>query len=130
METRALNAEKQRDDALGQVKELRRRLYETVGRLEEEEGKNLKLRAQINRDHENSSIPSSKAPRRKKITNSRERTGRRPGHKGHCRKKQEPTYLAILLPPPPEEALEDSVLKRRGRCELRWEHPGIPVPSE
>ena len=36
-------------------------------------------KAQINRDYENSSIPSSKAVRRKKITNNREKTGRRPG---------------------------------------------------
>ncbi|MFR9101326.1 MAG: hypothetical protein ACLVJ3_07065 [Coprococcus phoceensis] len=33
----------------------------------------MKLRAQINRDYENSSIPSSKVLRRKKITNSREK---------------------------------------------------------
>lgn len=49
-------------------------------------------------------IPSSKTLRKKKITNSREKTGRKPGgqpgHKGHCRKKQEPTRPAVLLPPP------------------------------
>ena len=92
MEKRALKAEKQRDDALDKVKELQHQFYETAVRLEEEQGKNLKLRAQINRDYENSSIPSSKTLRKKKITNSREKTGRKPGgqpgHKGHCRKKQ------------------------------------------
>ena len=89
MEKRVLKAEKRRDDALDKVKELGHQLYETAVRLEEEQGKNLKLRAQINRDHENSSIPSSKTLRKKKITNSREKTGRKPGgqpgHKGHCR---------------------------------------------
>lgn len=104
MEKRALKAEKQRDDALDKVKELQHQFYETAVRLEEEQGKNLKLRAQINRDYENSSIPSSKTLRKKKITNSREKTGRKPGghpgHKGHCRKKQEPTRPAVLLPPP------------------------------
>ena len=79
MEKRALLAEKQRDDALDKVKELCLQFYKTVARLEEEQGKSLKLRAQINRDHENSSIPSSKVLRRKKITNSREKTGRKPG---------------------------------------------------
>lgn len=79
MEKRALLAEKQRDDALDKVKELCLQFYKTVARLEEEQGKNLKLRAQINRVHENSSIPSSKVLRRKKITNSREKTGRKPG---------------------------------------------------
>ena len=77
MEKRALLAEKQRDDALDKVKELRIQFYETAARLEEEQGKNLKLRAQINRDYENSSIPSSKTIKRKKITNSREKSGRK-----------------------------------------------------
>ncbi|MFR9102072.1 MAG: hypothetical protein ACLVJ3_04340 [Coprococcus phoceensis] len=73
MEKRVLFAQKQRDDALDKVKELRLQFYKTAARLEEEQGKNLKLRAQINRDYENSSIPSSKVLRRKKITNSREK---------------------------------------------------------
>ena len=110
MEKRALFAEKQRDDALDKVKELQVQFYETASKLEEELGKNLKLRAQINRDYENSSIPSSKTIKHKKITNSRKKTGRKPGgqpgHKGHRRKKQEPTQPVILLPPP-EEVLED-----------------------
>lgn len=72
MEIRALNAEKQREDALDKAAVFRHQFYEAASRLEEEQGKNLKLRAQINRDYENSSIPSSKAVRRKKITNNRE----------------------------------------------------------
>ena len=122
MEKRALLAEKQRDDALDKVKELRLQLYETAARLEEEQGKNLKLRAQINRDYENSSIPSSKILRRKKITNSREKTGRKPGgqpgHKGHSRKKQEPTRPVILLPPP-EEVLKDHAFKKSARTIIK-----------
>ena len=118
MEIRALNAEKQRDDALDKADVFRHQFYEAASRLEEEQGKNLKLRAQINRDYENSSIPSSKAVRRKKITNNREKTGRRPGgqpgHKGHCRKRQEPTQPVILLPPP-EEVLEDCAFKKTAR---------------
>ena len=54
-------------------------IVDPAARLEEEQGKNLKLRAQINRDYENSSIPSSKTIKRKKITNSREKSGRNPG---------------------------------------------------
>lgn len=91
MEKRALDAEKQRDDALDKAKEIRLQYYETAAELEEERGKNLKLRAQINRDYENSSIPSSKSIKRKKIANSREKTGRKPGGQpgqpGHRRKK-------------------------------------------
>ena len=118
MEKRALFAAKQRDDALDKVKELRIQFYETSSKLEEELGKNLKLRAQINRDYENSSIPSSKTIKHKKITNSREKTGRKPGgqpgHKGHRRKKQEPTQPVILLPPP-EEVLEDRSFKKTAK---------------
>lgn len=91
MEKRALDAEKQRDDALDKAKEIRLQYYETAAELEEERWKNLKLRAQINRDYKNSSIPSSKSIKRKKIANSRKKTGRKPGgqpgHPGHRRKK-------------------------------------------
>ena len=122
MEMRALNAEKQRDDALDKLKELRLQFYETAARLEEEQGKNLKLRAQINRDYENSSIPSSKTLRQKKIANSREKTGRKPGgqpgHKGHCRKRQEPTQPAVLLPPP-EAVLEDNAFKKTAKTIIK-----------
>ena len=122
MEKRALLAEKQRDDALDKVKELRFQFYEPAARLEEEQGKNLKLRAQINRDYENSSIPSSKTIKRKKITNSREKSGRKPGgqpgHKGHSRKKQEPTHPIILLPPP-EEVSEDCAFKKTGKTIIK-----------
>ena len=118
MEARALRAEKQRDDALDKVKEIRHQFYETAVKLEEEQGKNKKLHAQINRDYENSSIPSSKTIRQKKIANSREKTDRKPGaqpgHKGHCRKRQEPTQPVILLPPP-EEVLEDSAFKKTSK---------------
>lgn len=122
MEMRALNAEKQSDDALDKLKELRLQFYETAARLEEEQGKNLKLRAQINRDYENSSIPSSKNMRQKKIANSREKTGRKPGgqpgHKGHCRKRQEPTQPAVLLPPP-EAVLEDNSFKKTAKTIIK-----------
>ena len=122
MEKRALLAEKQRDDALDKAKEFRLKFYETAAELEEEQGKNLKLHAQINRDYENSSIPSPKAIRRKKIANSREKTGRKPGgqpgHKGHGRKKQEPTQPVILLPSP-KEVLEDCAFKKTARTIIK-----------
>lgn len=60
LEKRALKAERQRDEALDKITVLRRQLYETATELEKEKGKNLKLRAQMNRDYENSSMPSSK----------------------------------------------------------------------
>lgn len=119
LEKRALKAEGQRDDALNKITELRHQLYEAGTELEEEKGKNLKLRAQLNRDYENSSLPSSKTIRKKKICNSRERTGRRPGgqpgHKGHGRRKQVPTRPTVVLPPP-REALEDPDFKKTSKA--------------
>lgn len=118
MEKRAVHAEKQRDEALDKVKEQRTRLYETETELEEEKGKNLKLRAQLNRDYENSSMPSSKSIKHKKIHNSREKTGKKPGgqpgHKGHGRKRQVPDAAPVLLPPP-REALDDPDFKKTSK---------------
>ncbi len=99
------------------LKEKRQECYAIQIELEEK-GKNLKLTAQINRDYENSSLPSSKMIHRKKISNSREKTGRKPGgqpgHQGHCRKKQIPTIAPILLLPP-REVVEDSEFHKTGK---------------
>lgn len=114
-ENRALRAERQRDEALEKISVLRREKYQAETQLEEEKGKNQKLKAQLNRDYENSSIPSSKMMLRKKIANSREKTGRKPGgqpgHKGHTRKKQIPTTEPVLLAPP-KEVLENPDFKK------------------
>ena len=118
LEQRLLKTEQQRDAALDKVTEQRHHIYDVETALEEEKGKNLKLRAQINRDYENSSIPSSKTIHHKKISNSREKSGRKPGaqpgHPGHGRKKQIPTTEPILLPPP-EEVLEDPDFKKTSK---------------
>lgn len=114
MEARALKAEAQRDAALDKVKVLRQKNYEVESSLEEEKGKVQKLTAQLNRDYENSSLPSSMTIKKKKISNSREATGRRPGgqpgHKGHGRRKQEPTEVVLL--PPPQEVQDDPDFKK------------------
>lgn len=51
--------------------------------IEELKGTIQQLKAQLNRDYTNSSIPSSKDENHKKISNNRERTTRKPG--GFCR---------------------------------------------
>lgn len=105
MEQRALKAERERDEALGQAAEWRRKYYEAASALEESEGKNARLLAQMNRSYENSSLPSSRMPNHKKIMNGRERTGRRPARA--CRPCQEkagadkPCGEASLLPKVP-----------------------------
>ncbi len=118
LEKRIILVEQQRDAALDKVAEQRHELYEVKTELEEEKGKNLKLMAQINRDYENSSKPSSQSPNHKKISNSREKSGKhpggQPGHKGHGRKKQAVTKPVIMLTPP-EEVLEDPDFKKTGK---------------
>ena len=56
MEERALNAERQRDEALDKLRDTKQELYRALTELEDEKGKNQKLKAQINRNHENSSL--------------------------------------------------------------------------
>lgn len=105
IEERALRAERRVDKLKEENLALRRERYDIETELEEERGKNQKLTVQINRNYENSSIPSSQKPDRKKIPNNREKTGKKPGgqpgHKGHGRKKQVPTNV-IEIPPPKE----------------------------
>ena len=79
LEERALRGERQRDELRDRLKEKAVELYEAKTALEEEQGKVLNLKAQISRDHENSSKPSSMIPNRRKITNNREPSGKRPG---------------------------------------------------
>ena len=94
---------------------MRREKYQLAAELEEEKGKNQKLAAQINKAFENSSLPSSARPiRKKKIPNSREATGRKPGgqpgHPGHGRKKRIPSQTVLLQPSP--ELLDDPDFKK------------------
>lgn len=83
--------------------------YETAAKLEEAQGLIVKLTAQVNHNYENSSMPSSKCIDRKKITNNREKTGRKPGaqagHPHHPRKPMEPDQVVEI---PTEEKLKDS----------------------
>lgn len=73
LEKRALHAARQLEDLRNKVTEQRHKIYDLAIELENEKGKNLKLRAQNNRDYENSSLPSSKSTKNKKIATSREK---------------------------------------------------------
>ena len=115
---RSIKAEAQRDAAYDKITEMRRETYQLAAELEEEKGKNQKLIAQISKDFENSSLPSSaQSIRKKKIPNNREATGRKPGgqpgHSGHGRKKQTPTRIVLLQPS--QEILDDPDFRKTNR---------------
>ena len=106
MEERALRAERRVDELMDAAAAGRRRIRELEAEVEELKGMNAKLTAQVRRDFENSSLPSSaQGPGRKKVHNTREATGRKtgaqPGHPHHPRKRPEPTET-VELPDPPE----------------------------
>ena len=93
---RILQLEQQCADAKDKEAEWRRKYYELSEKTENLEGLNKKLTAQVNKDFQNSSIPSSKqGAGRKKIPNGREKTGRKrggqPGHAGHRLTQLTPT---------------------------------------
>lgn len=83
--------------------------YETAVRLEDAQGLIAKLTAQVNHNYENSSLPSSKCINRKKITNNREKTGKKPGgqpgHSHHPRKSMKPDKIVEIKA---EEKLESN----------------------
>ena len=101
---RILEVERQRDAALERLRDKNHELYELKTALYDAEQKAAGLMARINKDHTNSSKPSSQSPNHKTIPNGREKSGRKPGgQKGHIhygRKRLEPTEV-IAIPAPP-----------------------------
>ena len=99
---RIVKLEKENEELRQKSQERIEKLYAALIELEEEKCKVEKLKAQINRDYETSGIPSSMATNKKKITNNREKTGRRPGgqpgHKGHHRRQYTPTSEHEIYP--------------------------------
>lgn len=110
MTKRAQGAEAKWDEWRNKWRAKQQELYDVKTELEKQKELNKKLTAQVNMDFENSSVPSSmQGPGRKKIPNSRVKTGRKPGgqpgHKGHCRKKHIPTETHEI--PAPEKYVND-----------------------
>ena len=113
-EKKWLLSEREREQALSKITDLCRENSELKTQLYDEQGRNKKLSAQLNRDYENSSIPSSQSRNRSKIPNNRECTGRKPGaqpgHVHHGRRKQIPTQIVCL--PAPKEVANDPAFKK------------------
>ncbi len=65
-------------------------------------GTNRKLAKKLNTSFENSSLPSSALPFRKKIPNRHRPTGRKPGHRPHNASRLLTTKAPIHLPAPDE----------------------------
>ena len=67
-------------------------------------GTNKKLEKKLNTNFENSSLPSSALPFRKKVPNSRKpsgkKTGAQPGHKPHTASRLQPTKEPVFIPAP------------------------------
>ena len=112
-----LELARQRDNAKDKLHERSLQYYDAAAQLEEEKEKNRKLTAQVNRDFENSSIPSSMQIVRKKIPNSREKTekkpGGQPGHTGHCRKRHTPTESYEI--PAPDKYTDSPDFRKTGK---------------
>jgi len=117
MEERALRAERARDALMDQVRDSKKELYGVKVELEDTKERNQKLLNQLNKNHENSSLPSSAKPHRRKIHNSREKTGKKPGgqpgHEFHGRKPHEPTNRIEIEPP--REYIENPDYRPTGR---------------
>ena len=100
--SRITKLEKENEELRQKNQERIEKLYSALIELEEEKAKVQKLKAQINRDYETSGIPSSMSVNKKKITNNREKTGRKPGgqpgHPGHLRRQYEPTARYEIPP--------------------------------
>lgn len=120
-EKKWLLSERDREQALSKITDLCRENSELKTQLYDEQGRNKKLLAQLNRDYENSSIPSSQSRNRNKIPNNRECTGRKPGaqlgHAHHGRKKQIPTQVICL--PAPKEVAKDPGFKKTNKTIIK-----------
>lgn len=105
MEKKMLEALRQRDEALDRLREQKAAVYQAKEELEEVKEKNEALTARIRKDHTNSSKPSSMDPNHKKIANSREPSGKKPGgqpgHEHHPRKPH-PVNESHEIEPLPE----------------------------
>ena len=119
-EKKWLLSECEREQALTKITDLCHENRELKTQLDDEKGRNKKLLAQLNRNYENSSIPSSQSRNRSKIPNNRECTKRTRGtamSTHHGRKKQIPTQVVCL--PAPKEVAKDPGFKKTNKTIIK-----------
>lgn len=110
-----------KDEAISSLKDELATLHKENKKMEEclleRDGIIQKVKAQINRDYQNSSIPSSQSPNHKKICNGRQKSsqkpGGQPGHKGHGRQIFEPDETIFL--PDPLETIDNPDYRQTGK---------------
>lgn len=99
-----LDVKDQLKAALLENEQLRQRAEKAEAEIAMLNGTNAKLQKKLNTNFENSSLPSSAIPFRKKIPNSRKPSSRKPGaqkgHKAHTTTKLATTKEPVIIPTP------------------------------
>ena len=99
-----LDVKDQLKAALFENEQLRQRAEKAEAEVAMLNGTNAKLQKKLNTSFENSSLPSSALPFRKKIPNSRKPSGKKPGaqkgHKGHSASILPSTKEPVIIPAP------------------------------
>ena len=104
LEIENLDLKEQLEAALADVESLKQRAEKAEAEVAMLNGTNAKLQKKLNTNFENSSLPSSALPFRKKIPNSRKPTGKKPGaqkgHKAHNISELAATREPVVIPAP------------------------------
>lgn len=104
LELENLDLKEQLAAALADIEVLRHRAETAEAEVSMLNGTNKKLEKKLNTNFENSSLPSSALPFRKKVPNSRKRSGKKPGaqpgHKAHTASRLLPTREPVFLTAP------------------------------
>jgi len=118
LELENLDLKEQLEAALAEKELLKQRAEKAEAEVAMLNGTNAKLQKKLNTNFENSSLPSSAIPFRKRIPNSRKPSGRKPGaqkgHMPHTASKLAPTKEPVIIPAP-EEFINDPDLYPTGK---------------
>lgn len=104
LELELLDVKEQLEVALSEIEQLRLRAEKAEAEVAMLNGTNAKLQKKLNTNFENSSLPSSALPFRKKVPNNRKPSGKKPGaqkvHKAHTATKLTATKEPVMIPAP------------------------------